>query len=128
MNIKLESLLLLQLFLLLLLFTCGAVTVTAFQFATALEHAPFSLFFLGIHFRVRTRTAIFMTERNNHDTSFSLLDRRNLIQNSIVLASGLSFSSPAVSEVRGIGTDPAHPIVVIGAGGRVRKRYFHPGG
>jgi hypothetical protein len=94
---KLESLM--------LLYTCGAVAVTAF--------APLSL-------GIRVRTAIFMTERNNHDTL--LLDRRNLIQNAIMLASGVSFSSPAMAEVvGGIGTDPAHPIVVIGAGGKVRK-------
>lgn len=98
LNMKLPS----PLLLLLLLSARGAVTALA----------PL---WLG----VRAWTATGLTERNNHDTT--LLDRRNLIQGAILAASGILL--PALAEVKGIGMDPAHPIVVIGAGGKVRFEF-----
>jgi hypothetical protein len=81
---------------------CGAVTA-------------FAPLWLGIRARIATGLA----ERNNHDTT--LLDRRNLIQGTILVASGILL--PALAEVQAIGVDPAHPIVVIGAGGKVRFEF-----
>ena len=92
---KLASLLIL---LLLLLSVCGAVTALA----------PL---WLGIP----AKTVTGLTERNNHNTIF--LDRRTLIRGVMLVTSGIML--PAVAKVGGIGTDPAHPIVVIGAGGKV---------
>jgi hypothetical protein len=52
----------------------------------------------------------------------AIVDRRHLFQNAGIIVSGVSFLSPrkVMAEVDNMGRDPEHPIVVVGAGGKVR--------
>ena len=91
---------------LLMLSTCGAVT-------TAFSPSPLDKRRQGV-------TTVVM-ERNEKDVG--VMNRRQLFQNAAIVISTNSFLSllPVLAEVDNIGKDPAHPIVVIGAGGKVRK-------
>lgn len=77
--------------------------------------------FAPLSLGTRPGTTVSVTEGNEHDAT--LIDRRDLFKNAAIVASEVALLMPtaAQGEVGGIGSDPGHPIVVIGAGGKTGK-------
>uniref|UniRef100_A0A7S1DCB9 NAD(P)-binding domain-containing protein n=1 Tax=Cyclophora tenuis TaxID=216820 RepID=A0A7S1DCB9_CYCTE len=97
--------------------SCWALTSTAFAFSPTIIARTWT--------KAASKVSLSMKEENNDDLSSFSLDRRQMLGQTLsasVALGGMSFlPMQAIAEGGGIGTNPEHPIVVIGAGGKCGK-------